>query len=173
LKNNLILAKLEKRCFILLSPESEKARSEFIIAPILFEWQEHNQNFTLYSGRNFDVDAKRGLTGECDFIITLTPPMQTIHAPVITMLEAKKQNIEQHLGQCAAQMIGAKQFNEQKDKQEIDMIFGCVTTGEAWQFLKLRQNTLTIDSNRYYLNDVAVILGVLQIISENFGSPTT
>jgi len=155
---------LEKSIEIALISESEKARSEFIIAPILFELQVKNQGkLTLYSGTNFDVDSEQGLFGECDFILTLTPPLQTIHAPIVVLIEAKKQNIEGYLGQCAAQMVGAKLFNE-REERNISPIFGCVTTGETWQFLRLEQNTLYIDSMRYYISQVEQILGIFQMI---------
>lgn len=39
--------------------------------------------------------------------------------------------------------------------------YGCVTTGEDWQFLKLEQNIITFDNKRYYINEVEKILGVL------------
>ncbi len=159
---------LESGIQIALISASEKARSEFMIAPILFELQARNQGrLTLYSGSSFEVDNEQGLVGECDFILTRTPPLQTIHAPVITMLEAKKQNIEGYLGQCAAQMVGAKLFNEREGKN-ILTIFGGVTTGETWQFLKLTEAQLYIDSNRYYISHVEQILGVLQMIVNSY-----
>jgi hypothetical protein len=54
-----------------LSIDTEKARSEYIVAPILFELksQLHNQ-VSLFSGREFNVDAALGLTGYCDFLVS-------------------------------------------------------------------------------------------------------
>jgi len=139
---------------------SEKARSEFIVAPILLTSREFSQNrFAIYSGQRLDVDASQGLTGECDFILTNTPPLPIIQSPIVTIVEAKKNDIESGEGQCVAQMVGAKIFNE-REGNKTEPIFGCVTTGEAWQFLKLENNTVTFDKRRYYINKVEVILGV-------------
>jgi hypothetical protein len=53
---------------------TEKARSEFIIAPILLELRRMlGGSFGLFSGIEFDVDAARGLNGFCDFILTKLP----------------------------------------------------------------------------------------------------
>ncbi|KPA10101.1 hypothetical protein MHK_009690 [Candidatus Magnetomorum sp. HK-1] len=87
----------------------------------------------------------------------------TIQAPVFTIVEAKKKDIGEGLGQCAAQMIGVRRFNEQEGN-EIEIIYGCVTTGENWQFIKLIDQTLIIDTVRYYLDNIELILGALQII---------
>ena len=144
--------------------DTEKARSELIVMPILLASRERNQHrFAIYSGETFDVDATRDLNGECDFIITYTPPLSALQSPIIMMVEAKDHDIEKSLGQCAAQMIAARLFN-QNDQCEIDTIFGCVTTGEAWQFLKLEQTCITIDKGRYYIDNLPQILGILQNI---------
>ena len=50
-------------------------------------------------------------------------------------------------------MLGARLFN-QDEKNDCEIIYGCVTTGEAWQFMKLENEVLYIDSRRYYINNV-------------------
>ncbi len=144
--------------------DTEKARSELIVMPILLSTRERNQHrFAIYSGETFDVDSTQDLNGECDFILTYTPPLPSIQAPIIMMIEAKDHNIEGFLGQCGAQMMAARLFNHH-DQVELDSMFGCVTTGEAWQFLKLTQDSITIDKHRYYIDNLPQILGVLQVI---------
>ncbi|MBM3235145.1 hypothetical protein FJZ31_02480 [Candidatus Poribacteria bacterium] len=143
---------------------SEKARSEFIVTPILLTIRALNHNsFSIYSGQRLDADSDKGLTGECDFILTRTSPLPIIQSPIVTIVEAKKNDIEGGLGQCAAQMVGARHFNQREDS-DIETIFGCVTTGEAWQFLKLGNDIIYIDSGRYYINQAEELLGVLQAI---------
>lgn len=140
---------------------SEKARSEFIIAPILLALRELSHNrVAVYSGQRLDSDPQLGLVGECDFIITNTPPLPIIQSPIISLVEAKKNDIENGLGQCAAQMLGAQLFNARHANQ-VETIYGCTTTGEVWQFLKLAGSTLTIDSDRYYINELNTIMGIL------------
>jgi hypothetical protein len=150
---------------------SEKARSEFIIAPILLTMRELNANrVAIYSGQRLDSDLSRGLVGECDFILTMTPPLPIIQTPIISIVEAKKNDIESGLGQCAAQMLGAYELN-QREQTGIDTIYGCVTTGEAWQWLKLTNQTLIIDTQRYYINELEQILGVIQAVLDTYLSP--
>lgn len=140
---------------------SEKARSEFIIAPILLALRDLAEgHISIYSGQRLDGDANVGLSGECDFIIAATPPLPILQAPLLSVVEAKKNDIESGLGQCAAQMLGAQRFNK-RDNANIEILYGCVTTGEAWQFLKFHGTQLTIDSERYYINELPSVLGVL------------
>jgi hypothetical protein len=141
---------------------SEKARSEFIIAPILASLAQGKKRFSIFSGQTFEVDSVLGLTGECDFLLSLHPDSPIIEAPVFALVEAKKQDIEGGLGQCAAQMIAAQRFNQKHLLESV--VYGCVTSGETWQFLKLEANTLLIDQNRYYLDRLEILLGVLNHI---------
>lgn len=57
-------------------------------------------------------------------------------------------------------MIAAKLFNE-REKNDIPSIYGVVTTGSIWRFLKLTANLVQTDINEYYLRDLDKILGIL------------
>lgn len=150
---------------------SEKARSEFIVVPILLESRGLSQEkLAIYSGKRLDVDPEKGLIGECDFILTLSPPILPLRSPIITLVEAKKNDVEAGLGQCIAQMAAGQVFN-QADGHADYPIFGCVTTGEIWQFLKLQKSVVSMDERRYYLDDVGSILAVIQRIITEYLSP--
>jgi hypothetical protein len=143
---------------------SEKARSEFIVVPILLTIREMSHNaIAIYSGQRLDVLPEKGLVGECDFILAATDPLPLLRAPLVTIVEAKKNDIEAGLGQCAAQMVAARIFNEQEE-HPFRVVFGCVTTGENWQFLRLEGAVLAIDRIRYYIDNVGLILAVWQAI---------
>ena len=143
---------------------SEKARSEFLVAPILLACRGLVPGaLSIYSGQRLDVDAELGLTGECDYILALTPPVPRLRAPLVTVLEAKRGDIEQGLGQCVAQMVGARLFNERAGSA-IKHVFGVVTTGESWQFLRLEAQTVTLHRERVFLAELGVILGALQMM---------
>ena len=86
-----------------------------------------------------------------------------IETPLFCLIEAEDNDIEKNIPQCIAQMEGAKVYNEKEGKY-LDVIFGCVTTGTEWQFLKLENKTCFIDEKRYYINDLPALLGVLQKI---------
>ncbi len=142
---------------------NEKARSEFIIAPIMVEIEQvFGNQIAIFSGKNLEGDKEQGLTGECDFILTQGAKSLTIQNPILALVEAKKADIELGLGQCVAQMVGARLMNARQDVNH--PIYGCVTTGEDWQFLKLEEQILYIDCDRYYINQVDKILGCLQSI---------
>jgi hypothetical protein len=142
---------------------NEKARSEFMIAPIMLEIsQSFNQHISIYSGKILDANREEGLTGECDFIISKGEQSLLIDTPILALVEAKKSDIESGLGQCIAQMVGAKLLNYNQGQN--DYIYGCITTGEDWQFMKLIGDVLYIDRDRYYINQVEKILGCLHSI---------
>ncbi|MGB7444603.1 MAG: hypothetical protein WA919_26350 [Coleofasciculaceae cyanobacterium] len=140
---------------------TEKARSELIIAPVLLEVRRHlNFQIGFFSGTEFNVDSSVGLSGYCDYILTASKEMYEIYAPVVTLVEAKNENIKGGLGQCIAEMVAAQRFNQQKETP-IDTIYGAVTTGMIWKFLKLEQQTASIDLSDYFIKEVDKILGIL------------
>lgn len=145
---------------------SEKARSEFIVVPILLASRELSPvPLAIFSGQRLDVDPARGLVGECDFILATAPPVPPLRSPIVTVVEAKKNDIEGGLGQCAAEMVAAHLFNQAEGRASAPM-HGCVTTGEVWQFLRLSEaaDAIEIDRRRYYLDDVGGILAAIQTI---------
>jgi len=92
---------------------SEKARSEFIVVPILLAARELcGDRVAIFSGQRLDVDPGRGLSGECDFLLALGPPVPPLRSPIAAVVEAKKNDVEAGLGQCIAQMVAARAFNE-------------------------------------------------------------
>ncbi len=126
---------------------TEKAKSEYIILPILRELkQTRTQKFSTFSGFEFNVDAKNGLNGFCDFILSAEINKLEITEPIICLIEAKKGEIEEGLAQCGAEMYAAHIFNEQRG-QPRKAIYGCVTNAFSWCFLKLENKELFIDPN--------------------------
>jgi len=147
---------------------SEKAKSEWIVVPILKELLEKNDNFfTIYSGDNLNADAEQGLKGECDFILTKNIRTVNINYPIIQIVEAKKNDIDLGIPQCAAQVVGAHFFNQKKGV-DIDKIYGCVTNGDNWLFMKLENNTIFVDEKTYYLNNISELLGAFQTIIDYY-----
>ena len=144
-----------------IATSTEKARSEAIINPVLLEVRRIlNQQISVFSGEEFNVDAAVGLTGICDFLISRSPEQLDVEAPVIVMVEAKKGDLKVGLGQCIAEMVAAQRFNEAKGRS-ISAIYGSVSSGTAWRFLKLEGQIVTIDLTDYPLPTVDKILGFL------------
>ena len=143
---------------------SEKARSELIVMPVLLACRElSGGTIAIFSGPRMDVSPEQGLLGECDFLLARTEPVPEVRAPLVAVVEAKKNDIEAGLGPCVAQMIGARLLNEREGKPTA-ALHGCVTTGEVWQFLRLEGPVATIDRRRYDLDDVEGVLGAFAAI---------
>ena len=154
-----------------LSVGTEKARSEFIIAPILAEVRRlKNKQVSLFSGIDFSIAPEQGLNGICDYVLSLSPHQYYLVAPALMLVEAKKENISGGLGQCIAEMVAAKIFNE-REGTKLERIYGAVTTGSEWKFLQLEGSTISIDSRLYYLAEVENILGILlHILQDGYQS---
>ena len=141
--------------------KSEKAKSELLVSPILVEVRQlAHDRVQLFSGEEFNVDRDRGLNGFCDFLFSRSTTSYIIQAPVLMLVEAKKGELDVGWGQCVAEMVAAQIFNQSKDKP-LPIIYGSVTSGKLWQFLKLEGQDVTIDSNEYQVIPVERILGIL------------
>lgn len=140
---------------------TEKARSEWMIAPVLGDfWSRYHGQISLFSGADFDADPAAKLNGYCDFIVTRAPQQPQIISPVMVIFEAKRENINDGLGQCIAGMLGAQRFN-QRNNTLSDPIFGCVTNGSQWKFLRLLGNNVAYDLREYYHGQPELLLGIL------------
>jgi hypothetical protein len=140
---------------------TEKARSELLIAPVLADVREQlERRVSLFSGWDFVVDRSRGLNGVCDYILCRSPQQEFITSPVAVVVEAKNENIKGGLGPCGAGMVAAGVFNEKAGRP--GPVFGCVTTGTVWRFLRLADNELCIEEKEYHLVSQAdAIIGIL------------
>ncbi|NJM75301.1 MAG: hypothetical protein HC852_05330 [Acaryochloridaceae cyanobacterium RU_4_10] len=72
---------------------------------------------------------------------------------------------EKNLAQCIAATIAAQIFN-QNNEIAIDPIYGAVTTGNQWKFLKLQHGQASIDTQDYYVDRLDVILGILMSMTQ-------
>lgn len=144
-----------------LAISTEKARSELIIAPVLMEVRRQRPGAVgLFSGSDFTVDPERGLAGYCDFLLSRSPEQLTIEAPVVAIVEAKNESLRSGIPQCIAEMIAAQIFNAARGATS-DRVYGAVTTGSNWLFLKLEGQRVTIDLTEYFLSDVGRVVGIL------------
>ena len=141
---------------------TEKARSEMIITPVLLELRRlFKKEISLFSGVDFTVSPEQGLNGVCDYLISRSKEQLLIQSPVIMLVEAKNENLKVGLPQCIAEMIAAQQFNIQEDN-EIEAVYGVVTIGTTWQFLRLKGQVVEIDLKQYPITEsLSKILGIL------------
>jgi hypothetical protein len=159
--SDLLVTILGENVDLAVAINTEKARSEMIITPVLLEIRrKFKGQISLFSGVDFTVDIQQGLNGFCDFIISSSKEQLFVRAPVITLVETKNENLKSGLAQCIAEMVAAQLFNERQGN-EIKSIYGVITIGTIWQFLKLQDKVISIDLSEYYIKDIKKILGIL------------
>jgi hypothetical protein len=139
---------------------TEKAKSELILTPILRELRRRHPQVTFFSGFALSVEGEPALSGNPDFILSARPNIVEIEAPIFCLVESKNKGIDEGYAQCAAEMYAARLFNRQMG-EPIEIIYGAVTNGFEWVFLKLAENTIHIDRDRYFLSEVEKVLGIL------------
>ena len=152
---------LAKKAPLATAIGTEKARSEMIVADVLVDLLDHlDRRISLFSGIDFNVDVENGLTGVCDFLVSLSPNQFYLEAPVIILVEAKNTDVKLGLGQCVAEMLAAQRFNAERGN-DIPYIYGASTTGIDWVFLKLEEKRLHIDMATYQIAQCDKLLGIL------------
>jgi len=152
---------LDENLALVTAINTEKARSELVIAPVLLEVRRQlNYQIGFFSGTEFNIDPVQGLTGYCDYILSAIKDSYEVRSPVLMLVEAKNENIKAGLGQCAAEMIAAQQVNTKAGLVK-QLVYGCVTTGTGWKFLELCDRTLKIDQRDYFINEVSLLLTIL------------
>jgi len=146
---------------VALGVNSEQARREYIISPILTEAKRRAEGpVNVLPGMPLDVDRERGLNGVCDYIIARSEEFYFLRGPLVAIVEAKREDLIGGLGQCAAAMVGIREFNE-RDRITEPAVYGCVSSGSLWRFLKLSGTVLTIDRQEYHMSDAGKIVGIL------------
>jgi hypothetical protein len=152
---------LRRNLALAIAIGTEKARSELLISPVLVEVREIlDRQISVFSGTDFTVDESLGLNGVCDFLISRSTEQLMIESPVVAIAEAKKEDLNSGMGQCIAEMIAAQKFNELNGTPR-HTLYGTVTTGNVWRFLKLRERTVSIDLTDYAMPPADRILGIL------------
>jgi hypothetical protein len=144
-----------------LAISTEKARSELIISPILLEVRRRRDNaVSLFSGTEFNVDEAKGLVGFCDWILGRSAEQLTVEAPVVAIVEAKNENMRQGTAQCLAELVAATEFNARRESS-VSAVYGAVTTGNLWRFMRLRGSVAEVDLSEFHIQSLDRILGVL------------
>ena len=152
---------LERNVPLAFAMGTEKAKSELIVSAVLVELREHfDRGISFFSGIDFNVDSENGLTGVCDFLVSLSSSQFLLESPAIILVEAKRDNLTIGLGQCVAEMVAAQRFNTERGN-DIPCVYGATTSGIEWVFLKLEEKKLQLDMAAYTIERCDKILGIL------------
>lgn len=150
-----------------LSLRSSKANGEAVILPILLDLRARNERFfTIHSGSPLIADEEQALEGDCDFILAKESNSFTMTMPFFTIVQAEKGDMDSAIPQCAAQMIATKIFNVKRGTP-IETVYGCVTTGKIWTFMKVTDKVY-IDKKTYYTDSINDLLSAFQGIIEPY-----
>ena len=145
---------------------NEKNKSERIVSPVLMEIAVAFQDYvTLLSGEDITLNAADDLSGPCDFFFGMHPQKPYLETPIISLVEAKDEDLDWGIAQCSAQLYAAHLLNKQEGK-DISTLYGCATTGVEWLYLKFEDNIFLID--RKPLTDMPQILGTWHWIMTYF-----
>jgi len=148
-----------------LAVNTEKVRSELVIAPVLVELRKQaERSISLFSGVDFTVDPAQGLNGVCDYVVSRSSEQLYISAPILIIVEAKNENIKGGFAQTIAAMLAAQIFNA-REGNAVATVHGVVTTGTIWRFLQLAATTVRIDQREYYIDRVEKIMGILTSVT--------
>ncbi len=144
-----------------LNLNTEKARSELLIMPILMDVRrQRNYQISIHSGADFSVAPEQGLSGFCDYLVSASAEPLFLESPILAVVEAKKESIREGYGQCVAEMVAARIFNERAQTPR-EIIYGAVTTGDIWSFVTLQGSNVVIEDKFHYLDSIENIIGVL------------
>lgn len=132
------LAILEEGRIISSGINNEKARSEFLIAPLLLKMRRVSRR-GLFSRSEFPVDPNRGLNEDIDVRLTRDPMISVLKAPVAAIVEAKNDNVWNGFGQCIATMVAAHMFNERAGNETMPITAHrrLVCTGSSSGFMRI------------------------------------
>ncbi|MCI5160955.1 MAG: hypothetical protein D3917_02820 [Candidatus Electrothrix sp. AX5] len=138
-----------------ISLNSETAKREFLIAPVLFELAKETDSKI---NVEYPIDVSELLSGYLDYLIR--------YKQELIVIEAKKGDIDKGFNQLAAELIALDQYEEEGGS----ILYGVVTIGEMWVFSMLdrKNKKITRDMHNYTIpEDVEDIFRILVGIIES------
>ncbi len=133
-----------------ISLNSEIAKREFMIAPLLSEVLRH---VDARLNVEYPIDVNERLSGSLDYLLRASQ--------ALVVVEAKKGDLDRGFTQLAAELIALDQYAEDRDDP---MFYGAITIGELWRFAVLARapKHLTRDVHTYrFPEDTEDLLGIL------------
>lgn len=143
---------------------SKTMKREAVISPFLFETARLSSLPSMvFACPYFDANPK--LFGYPDYLVGRGQIPEIIQAPILAVVEAKKDDFAEGAGQCVTIMVAIREFNAAKSPVTSNPVFGCVTNGAEWFFYRLDGSTLIRHEPTVYLNQPDLILGILVAIT--------
>lgn len=138
----------------LISLNSEIAKREFYISPLLLEILDYiNAEIDV----EYPLDAGDNLSGSIDYLIK--------YSSNIVIIDAKKGDFEKGFNQLAVELIALDKYNEML----LETLYGAVTVGDIWRFgvMERQKKLLKKDMDAYVLpadleSLFSILLGILE-----------
>jgi hypothetical protein len=121
-----------------LSFVNEVTICERIISPILIFVSRNYERSNVWSHVSYNVDEKKGLVGEPDYLIAPRTKYGGMARPSLCIIEAKRDDFEEGWAQALAAMVASSLLDAK-------LCYGVVTTGKTWEFGKLEDSVFTLD----------------------------
>ncbi len=136
---------------------TEYGLCESLIYPLLRDMWMNYPQLQIWSHVPLIVDDD--LNGIPDYIITEKSPqgLEQFDRPLLTVVEAKRDNFVEGWGQCLAGMVAAQKLNQSPNRK----VYGIVTTGQVWEFGLLHGSQFTLHPFKFSLVQLELLLGVL------------
>ncbi len=144
-----------KRGQMLVGMNSERAKREFLIAPILLEAAAQSQ---ARINVEYPLDIDERLKGTLDYLVR--------GAGTLLVVEAKNADLERGFVQLAVELIALDKWG----KPLPDILYGAVSVGDAWRFgfLHRESQTITQDTRLYAIpHELQELLEILTAILKN------
>lgn len=140
---------------------SEAARCEAVIFPVLREvYKGYAEHYALWIKKPIAYDDV--LSGTPDYFVSTRSELGklVVGAPLIMMVEAKKNDFEQGWGQCLAELVAAQKINEDVEHP----VYGIVSDGTWWQIGHLVNETFTQNRTSFSVDNLPVLFGVIDSV---------
>jgi hypothetical protein len=140
---------------------NERARAHRLVDPVLAEIETfYEGKITTIPDMYLEVKDVEGLSGNPDFVLSAGALQRVV--PLVAVVEAKKDDIDAGLPQCAAELYAAYLL----DKGVPRRLYGCVTTGLDWRFLCFEGDSkkVSVDRKIYLVDELSQLLGVFHHI---------
>ncbi|KOR32542.1 hypothetical protein TI05_06595 [Achromatium sp. WMS3] len=145
--------------------DNEATRGNLLVARILWTASEvYNLGVFFEPLVNFQeqppIILPHQLNGAYDGALSLDEI--DLVSPIISIVEVKRSNLAEGLGQCLAEMYATLHIFQQ------EKVYGIITDGEVWEFLLLQDAVLSVDARNYYIKSVADIVDRIGYIAMLF-----
>jgi hypothetical protein len=137
--------------------EGYEESKKLLIDAICDEAIDPLTHLKIWKGAKLESDVA---TGFVDYLVA--ERQRYLSAPMLCIIEAKKDDFEQGLAQCLVEMY-ACQWNNRKINRSLDVL-GIISNGSSWRFYRLIESGEVFESAAYSIGDMELLLGRLRFV---------